>query len=218
LTSALGRESGPCRSLFLDTAKIALTFLRDVADRFPSATVKGIDLSPIQPVWTAPNCFFEVDDYNISDWGIPPKYDLIHSRELLGSVQHWPNFFEQAFKALAPGGWMDCAEPDIHVTSDYVQMPEDDPYKQWGTLFHEVSVKSGMTFEPANQLKGWLEEAGFVNVTEKVFHVPVGTWPQDPKQRNLGLWNQVRLSKGMRDFTERRMRTFMGVCTPLPFT
>jgi hypothetical protein len=152
-----------------------------------------------------------VDDFNTSDWGFDSRYDLIHSRELLGSVMSWPNFFAESFASLAPGGWIDCAEPDIHVTSDYVKLPPDSPYKQWGLLFHEVSDKSGMTFEPATRLKGWLEDAGFVNVTEKVYRVAIGTWPQDAKQRKLGLWNQARLSKGMRDFTERRMRNYMGV-------
>ncbi|CZR66314.1 related to TAM domain methyltransferase [Phialocephala subalpina] len=182
----------------------------DVADRYPSAEVRGIDLSPIQPLWTPPNCRFEVDDYNIPDWGVESRYDLIHSRELLGSIPNWLSFLSKAFQALKPGGWIDCAEPDIHVTSDHVQLPDDDPNQQWVKLFREVSVRSGMTFEPATQLKGWLEDVGFVNVTEKIYRVPVGIWPQDPKQRTLGLWNQARLSKGMRDFTERRMRNFMG--------
>ncbi|KAF8851800.1 S-adenosyl-L-methionine-dependent methyltransferase [Acephala macrosclerotiorum] len=182
----------------------------DVADRYPSSEVKGIDLSPIQPLWTPPNCCFEVDDYNLPDWGIDSRYDLVHSRELLGSIPNWLSFLAKAFQALKPGGWIDCAEPDIHVTSDHVQLPDDDPNKEWVKLFREVGERSGMTFEPATRLKGWLEEVGFVNVTEKIYRVPVGTWPQDPKQRTLGLWNQARLSKGMRDFTERRMRNFMG--------
>lgn len=205
------RASGPCMKPFLDAVTTTLTEHRDVADRYPASEVRGIDLSPIQPIWTAPNCFFEIDDYNVGDWAFSSKYDLIHSRELLGSVADWPSFFEQVFKSLKPGGWVDCAEPDIHVTSAYVELPPDDPFKQWATLFREVSARSNMTFEPAASLKGWMEEAGFVNVTERIYPVPVGTWAQDSRQKMLGLWNQVRLSKGMRDFTERRMRNYMGV-------
>jgi len=32
----------------------------DMADRFPNAQVKGIDLSPIQPNWVPPNWFVPV--------------------------------------------------------------------------------------------------------------------------------------------------------------
>lgn len=38
------------------------TLHREFADLFPSATVTGTDLSPIQPSWVPPNVQFEVDD------------------------------------------------------------------------------------------------------------------------------------------------------------
>ncbi|PQE05964.1 hypothetical protein CJF30_00004917 [Rutstroemia sp. NJR-2017a BBW] len=183
--------------------------LRDVAERFPTTRVKGIDLSPIQPEWHPINAHFVVDDFNIP-WEITSSYDLIHSRELLGSVLSWPTFFSEAFKALRPGGWMDCTEPDVNCFSEIMEPRDDDPQIVWVRLFREVSEKSGMTFEPAKELKRWMEEAGFVNVREKVVTVPVGEWPTDEKRRFLGLSNQLRLDKGMRDFTERRMRNFMG--------
>jgi hypothetical protein len=106
---------------------------------------------------------------------------------------------------------MDCAEPDINCFSEIMEPRDDDPNVVWARLFREVSEKSGMTFEPAKELKRWMEEAGFVNVREKVVTVPVGHWPTDEKSKLLGLWNRERLDKGMRDFTERRMRNFMGV-------
>lgn len=138
------------------------------------------------------------------------KCDLIHTRELLGSVLDWPRLIAQCFEGLKPGGWIDCTEPDIHVTSDYVPL-KPDPNEQWVELFREVSIKSGMTFEPQTKLKAWLVEAGFVNVNETIIPVAVGTWPAAPEDRNLGFWNQARLAKGMRDFTERRMRNYMDV-------
>jgi hypothetical protein len=104
---------------------------------------------------------------------------------------------------------MDCTEPDINCPSEI--MGGDDPNIEWVKLFREVSEKSGMTFEPAKELKRWMEEAGFVDVRERVVTVPVGEWPTDEKSKNLGLWNRFRLDKGMGDFTERRMRNFMGV-------
>ena len=72
-------------------------WVMDVADQYPSATVKGIDLSPIQPNWVPPNASFEVDDYNI-EWDTHQEYDLIHARELLGSVPDWKDFYRKAFE------------------------------------------------------------------------------------------------------------------------
>lgn len=61
----------------------------------PSASVKGIDLSPIQPAWVPPNLKFEVDDYN-KEWLSSSKYDLVHSREILGTVPDWVAFYKKA--------------------------------------------------------------------------------------------------------------------------
>jgi len=34
---------------------------------------------------------------------------------------------------------------------------------------------------PGPKLKKWAEDAGFVNVQEHVFKIPMGPWPKDPK-------------------------------------
>jgi SAM-dependent methyltransferase len=76
---------------------------------FPKLTlsaVKGIDISPIQPTFVPPNVRFEVDDFN-DEFYDENKYDLIHQRDLHGSVKDPPLFYAECFKALAPGGWID---------------------------------------------------------------------------------------------------------------
>ncbi|RDW75493.1 hypothetical protein BP6252_06635 [Coleophoma cylindrospora] len=198
------------KSTVLDLGTGTGIWVMDVADHYPSAVVKGMDLSPIQPLWIAPNAVFEVDDYNHTAFDVSPNHDLIHARELLGSVLDWPRLFRKCFEGLKPGGWIECAEPDIKVTSNHMPMPADDPNAQWVEVFRQVGQQTGMTFEAAVRLKGWLEETGFENVEEVVFSIAVGTWPRDKKQKELGMWNQVRLANGMRDFTERRMRNSLG--------
>lgn len=68
----------------------------DMGDEFPNATIMGTDLSPIQPAWVPSNCQFEIDDYN-KDYGHENSYDLVHTRELLGSVPNWVEFFKKAY-------------------------------------------------------------------------------------------------------------------------
>jgi hypothetical protein len=47
-------------------------------DRFPSAHVRGIDLSPIQPTWVPPNVDFLIDDCE-KDW-LASDCDFVHFR------------------------------------------------------------------------------------------------------------------------------------------
>ena len=53
----------------------------DIADKFKSARVVGVDLSPIQPPWVPPNCVFEVDDLSV-DWSYPMVTATSRSRSL----------------------------------------------------------------------------------------------------------------------------------------
>lgn len=86
----------------------------DVAERFPSAQVLGIDLFPPPQGWTPPNCTFEVDDANMS-WNRGQKFDLVHLRWMLGAFtkQQWTEVYKQAYENLAPGGWIEHLEPSL---------------------------------------------------------------------------------------------------------
>lgn len=175
----------------------------DCAEKHPEATVKGIDLSPIQPSWVPPNVYFEIDDFNLA-WVDSEKYDLIHHRELLGSVPDWIEFYKKCFQALKPGGWIDCAEPGLWFDSFYVDLGPDDPYKKWSNGLFESGNQVGMSFDVGPYVKEWLEAAGFINVQEKKICSTVGKWSKDPWERDVGSWNQLRLVRGVEDFCSRR--------------
>ncbi|KKY17443.1 putative umta [Phaeomoniella chlamydospora] len=184
-------------------------WVMDVADQQPQAAVRGIDLSPIQPSWTPPNARFEIDDYN-ADWIDADRYDLIHARELLGSVPDWVELYRKAYRALKPGGWFDQAEPSLFFVSDHIKLSEDHPYPQWGKRMKEAGEKAGMRFDIGQHIKEWLEEAGFINVQEKRMAWTIGGWAKDKHLREIGQWNQVRLDIGVRDFCSRRFTNNMG--------
>lgn len=44
----------------------------DMADRYPSAQVTGMDIAAVQPHWVPPNCHFEIDDAE-EDWTFRKK-------------------------------------------------------------------------------------------------------------------------------------------------
>ena len=45
-----------------------------------------------------------------------------------------------------------------------------------------------------------MEEAGFVNVVEKKFKFPIGTWPKDPRMKELGTWFRAYFEDGMEGY------------------
>ena len=69
-----------------------------MADKYPSALVEGVDLSPIQPVWVAPNAKFTIDDVE-DPWTYPlDHFDLVHFRVLVAHIKDIPMLFEQSFR------------------------------------------------------------------------------------------------------------------------
>jgi hypothetical protein len=119
--------------------------------------------------------------------------------------------FFPVLRALKPGGWIDCSEPSIYLDSYHTKLPEDHCYKQWGKTMLEAGNKSGLSFEIGPYLKDRLVDAGFVNVVERKVCCTIGRWSNDPWEREVGAWEQLRLYSGIPDFCSRRFVNNLGV-------
>ncbi|KAF4543068.1 Sam dependent methyltransferase [Lasiodiplodia theobromae] len=161
----------------------------DFADEFPDCEVIGTDLSPIQPQFCPPNCHFEIDDCT-EPWTFPKNsFDMIHVRCLFGSVGDWPAFYREALDHLRPGGWINQMEMAIQFKADDGTCPPDHTMAEWSKLFIETADKFGKTMKVADNMKTWITDAGFEDVNEVRFKLPVGPWSSDPKMKELGKWN-----------------------------
>lgn len=61
-----------------------------------------------------------------------------------------------------------------------------------------------------------MEEAGFVNVTDRIVKVPLGTWPKNEKLKAWGEWFQFFALEGLEGFALRSFTDILGVRAP-PF-
>jgi ubiquinone/menaquinone biosynthesis C-methylase UbiE len=158
----------------------------DMADQYPSATVTGIDLSPVQATWVPPNAMFEIDDFE-DEWTFgADKFDLVHMRHLLSSVSDYVRLYKQAFHALKPGGWLEINEVALSVYCDDGTFPEDTASVKWAHWFDEACIKLGRPVPKLEQYKPRFEQAGFVDVQERVRKRPTNDWPKDPRMKEIG--------------------------------
>ncbi|KAL8330774.1 hypothetical protein RB593_001644 [Gaeumannomyces tritici] len=173
----------------------------DFADQFPGAHVIGTDISPIQPSWVPPNCEFTLDDAQL-EWTWPANYfDYIHIRDLYGSIDDWSALYKRAFRHLKPDGWFEDLELDIRAHSDVVTDP-DHIYHRWNRIFQEAGEKMGKTFKIAigSRMQDHMHNAGFVDITEKKFRLPMSGWPLDPKLKEIGQFVQMFVDSGLEGF------------------
>lgn len=188
------------------------TWAIDVADKFENADVIGIDLSPVPPGMRPDNVRFEVDDI-CSPWVYPEDhFDFIHIRGLVGSVADWPDLYAQAFKHMAPGGYIEHIEWSPHVRSLDGTLSTIPVLRQFSDNFVEVGARSGKTWEIAENMAGLIREVGLADVVEKRFKWPVGPWSSDERMKDIGRWNLLNWEEGLEGWTLAAYTRVLKVC------
>ncbi|KAL7795899.1 S-adenosyl-L-methionine-dependent methyltransferase [Trichoderma ceciliae] len=175
----------------------------EMGDRYPSAHILGIDLSPIQPDWLPPNVRFMVDDVE-SPWLHPRNhFDYIHSRHTVMAVRDWMKLFRRAIEHLKIGGWIELQEihhtPRSALPDGNGEMPPDHPVARFWKHVTDGLAVLGIDLNAASEgkLADMMQRAGFTNVTERVLHVPIGTWPKNKILKTVGLYWRTILLDGL---------------------
>jgi hypothetical protein len=146
----------------------------------------------------------------------PPDFDFIHTRMTIGC---WSDMRQQiikrAFDHLRPGGWLECQEMPVGMVCDDDSLEQatraGHPFVRWEQEFNTVSSQFAnrqTTIGP--ELKPWMEEAGFVDVKEVVFKIPINGWPKDPRLKHIGMLWQKNLLEGMSGFSLGLFHRFLG--------
>ncbi|CAG9947092.1 unnamed protein product [Clonostachys rosea f. rosea IK726] len=192
----------------------------DFADDHPSATVVGIDLSPIQPSLVPPNVEFQVDDLE-DDWTFSEPFDYIYTRFMTVSFANWPRFFEQSMQHTTPGGWLEVVDILPPISDDGTMSPDTALYK-WSNYLLEGTEKIGRPFGGTAKYKEQMQEAGYQNVVQHVYKWPQNRWPKDPKYKELGksmtqhqcTWTLENISSGLDAISSALFTRVLGWTKP----
>ncbi|RPB08023.1 S-adenosyl-L-methionine-dependent methyltransferase [Morchella conica CCBAS932] len=182
----------------------------EMAFKYPNARVIGNDLSPIQ-VSPPPNCSFDVEDAE-SDWLYPTNnFDFIHTRQLLGGITNWPRFFQQAYDHIRPGGWLELQETPANPFTDTATPPPSDlPIFRVLSLLKLASLNAGRAFSDES-FKSQMEEAGFVDVQETRFRIPLGPWERDSRGKEVGRYNMINFMEGLEGYSLALFTRVLGM-------
>ncbi|KAH7061285.1 S-adenosyl-L-methionine-dependent methyltransferase [Macrophomina phaseolina] len=181
----------------------------EAGDTWPDAQVLGNDLSPIQPRWTPPNVKFEVDDIE-ADWAFSAPFDFVHSRYMIASIANWPRYVQQAFQFTKPGGWAEFQDYDVLPLSDDGSLKEGNQVLKLQRLAADACEKMGRTARVGPKLRGLMEEAGYTNITEKVYKLPIGMWPQDKRLKQIGALMMVNYMEALEAMTFAMFTSVLG--------
>ncbi|ODH52905.1 hypothetical protein GX48_00772 [Paracoccidioides brasiliensis] len=197
----LKRDPGRVLDLGTGTGSWAVEF----ADQHPTTEVLGTDLSPIQCLSTPQNCTFEIDDFE-TEWPYPTRpqtglYDYIHAREITGSIQDYPKLFAQAYRHLAPGGFLEMQSMQTNFFSDDGTRERAVTAVRWQEMLVEASRRFGKELGVEERWRVGMEEAGFVGVKEMVYKVPLSAWPKDPHMKELGRYQAAYTQEMLQSYS-----------------
>lgn len=152
---------------------------------------------------------FEIDDIE-DTWTYNYKFDFIHMRMMVGSIDDWPRCFRQCYewvlglvshdiesqtrswsvtdlyRYLNPGGWIEIKDVKFPIEDNDNSFPKDCAVKKWADLILEGTTKLGRPADSAKYYKEQLIQAGFENVVEIQYVWPQNSWPQNRKLKELG--------------------------------
>lgn len=168
----------------------------------------GIDLSPIQPKWVPSNVTFEVDDVEQAWTYERNSFDLIHIRQLCGFISDWPKLYKQALRILKPGGVLEIQDT-LDFECDDGTLPKDSYMVKWNNLWREGIHNAGREIllkEHAAEMVA----AGFEQVKYNSIKLPVGTWPIDKHEKEIGYYHRQHMVDGCESISLAVYTRFLG--------
>jgi len=104
---------------------------------------------------------------------------------------------------IKPGGWIELHELDYVCHCDDGTQPETYKFAELMKYVREALYVMGVDFFGATKLSGYMRDAGFVNVTQRVLKLPIGGWAQNPLLRKAGEYYQAVVLDGLQGIAMR---------------
>ena len=175
----------------------------DMADKYPEASVFGIDLANIQPERIPSNLRFRIPQDFESPWTLGEgSFDLIHLRTGCGSVSSWPEIYQRIYDHLKPVyGSFEQVELDMVPRCDDGTLQPDSILLRWWGYLDEATARVNKPLAYNRWTGHMLQQAGFVDIHEHVMKIPLNSWPADLHLKDVGRWYNLGMTEGLEAFS-----------------
>lgn len=112
---------------------------------------------------------------------------------------------------MQSGGWIEQIEVEIKVHCDDDTRKPDSAIEGLTNQVSEMSAAHGSYFEIAQNMARIMREAGFTDVREAKYKLPVGWWSADPKYKEIGRFFERFYKTGLQGWLMHIWTKSMGV-------
>ncbi|KAM0142059.1 hypothetical protein ACHAP3_002053 [Botrytis cinerea] len=177
--------------------------LTRTATEHPNTQVIGTDLSPSTRESIPENCKFIVADAE-ETWDFPNKFDFIHMRDLMMCFSDQKEVFRSAYDALEPGGYCQILDAKLPLSAIDNSM-ESSGIAKWFQALVEAGQAGKRPWTNIPKYMEWMEDIGFEDVTETVYHNPINDWAMGAREKKIG----VMMQKDIKRFLYSTTRTLV---------
>lgn len=78
---------------------------------------------------------------------------------------------------------------------------------QWGQTFTPICAKIGKPCNTIDTFRAGIQKAGFTNIHEKLYKVPVGDWPKNPSMKEVGRFHKRQILEGLEGYLMYAQKT-----------
>lgn len=108
-----------------------------------------------------------------------------------------------------PGGYVEFVDLDLEWTSPDKSLHNTTAQK--ANIARLSAYRAhGIEPSPGPHLANWMKAAGFEDIHTERLAMPVGTWPQDKKLKEVGAWNYLQMMEGLEAFHQALFTRLLG--------
>ena len=156
-----------------------------LAQNFPDAQVIGIDLSPVPPVHSKPDNveYIQGDFWELVKSGDfrfhSGSFDYVFGRLLILGMTDWPGYFHEVTSLLAPGGWMEVQEYEMHHRDPESKVISDE-WESWTALLG-LMARQGLDPMIARNSPRIMRDYQLIDAREEFYKMPFVEDPRAPE-------------------------------------
>jgi hypothetical protein len=87
-------------------------------------------------------------------------------------------------------------------------------FEEWGRVSLEAGEAFGKSLRIVDESRDRMIKAGFVDVVERRYKIPIGGWASDPRLKQLGLYNRLLWEEGIEGWSMYLLTTILKVFSP----
>jgi len=100
------------------------------------------------------------------------------------------------YRHCKPGGYFEIQELDPRLGSDDGSVAKSQMHLLYTTKIIEAAERYGKPVPVHSEYRQWIEDAGFVDIKEYFFKIPVNTWPKNKQLKEVGKYQLINYTEG----------------------